>query len=114
LTELTAKSGDVYKRLQDLVSSQLANMPRANELNEAQDAKAQKLHAEVAKQSDDKLASLQKQIADTEKQKEEALRSASLSSYNDPKSNITNELGKESYIDLGFGGGHHCHGIPAG
>lgn len=106
LRELNAISADVSERLQKLVSSQIANMIKANELSEAQDAKARKLQEQVSHQSEAELANLRgqieeakSQITETQTKYAESVRAAGLSSYNDVKTNIAAQLSKGYSID---------------
>ncbi len=101
-------STDVSKRIQELVSNELNDMEKVNQLNRVIDEKTKVLadqdrarQAASLTEAAAKLQDLQTQIKIAETQKQQYLRQASLATYNDMVKRIVDQT-QTDYVNLGF------------
>lgn len=90
LANLNGVTADVSKRLQELVSAQIDNMSKANQLAEAQDKKTREYQDQLEKAQREKLESLETQVKEEKNKQQELAHEVILARY-DIHKQITKE-----------------------
>ena len=99
LTDLSVVSADISKRIQLLVSGQVDNMKKSEELTKIQNKRARDYQTEIASAAENKLHELKTQIADATKKAQRQVRAAALAGYQSLKRSIVLELNDKNSID---------------
>jgi hypothetical protein len=99
LIELNSISANVSKGIQDLVSSQIDNMKKSEELAKIQNEKTKEYQRQLEHASQNELSKLQAQIAEATRQANDQVIAAAITGYNDIKNTMALGLNGLGYVD---------------
>jgi hypothetical protein len=99
LIELNSISANVSNRIQDLVSSQIDNMKKSEELAKLQNEKAKEYQSQLEQASQNELSKLQAQIAEATKKANEQVIAAAITGYNEIKNTIALVVNRGGFVD---------------